>query len=246
MLSAMSGRRGILVLHGITMSGAAVLRTLGPLRLRLEALGFELVAPNAGHRLSGDELTALSNWMAGRYRELGQSYADDFSDGRFWDAGEHYDWFQANTDAQTGKKTYHALERSLDLVAASIRDRDVVGVLGFSQGAAMATVVAARAVQGDARFASIRWGMFLSGFKPVFDEPALISYPAGKLPRLLAIGERDPIFPGNAAYLAAVSRAFEGGEQELVVVPGLGHEVSQDPEIVERLASFAVRWSTDA
>jgi predicted esterase len=238
-----SERRSILVLHGITMSGAAVLRTLGPLGERLETLGFELVAPNAAHRLSGEELTALSDWMANRYRELGQSYADNFSDGRFWDAGEHYDWFQANTDVATGKKTYHALERSLGVVAGALRERDVVGVLGFSQGAAMAIVVAALACQGDTRFSAIRWGMFLSAFKPMFDEPRLLRYPAGPLPRLLAIGERDPIFPGNASYLSSVSRAFEGGEEELVVVPGLGHEVSADPNFVERLANFALRAS---
>lgn len=225
------------------MSGPSVLRALGLLRERLEALGFELIAPNAAHRLSGNDLTSLSDWMANRYREEGQSYADDFADGRFWDVGEHYDWFHSTTDATTGKKTYHAVERSLDIVAAAVRDRGVVGVLGFSQGAAMATVVAARASRGDARFASIRWGMFLSGFKPSFDEPNIIAYPAGALPRLFAIGERDPIFPGNAGYLASLSRAFEGGEEELVVVPGLGHEVSQDPAVVERLASFAVRAS---
>ena len=225
------------------MSGASALRTLGPLRERLESLGFELVAPNAAHRLSGDDLTSLSDWMANRYREMGQSYTDDFADGRFWDRGEHYDWFRSHTDATTGKKTYHAVEQSLDVVAAAIRERPVVGVLGFSQGAAMGIVVAARACQGDARFASIRWGMFLSGFKPAFDEPKIISYPAGPLPRLLAIGERDAIFPGNAGYLASVSRAFEGGKEELVVVPGLGHEVSHDPAVVERLANFAVRAS---
>ena len=224
------------------MSGPSVLRTLGPLRERLESLGFELVAPNGAHRLSGDELTSLSDWMANRYREVGQSYADNFADGRLWDAGEHYDWFRSNTDA-TGNKTYHAVEQSLELVAAAIRERAVVGVLGFSQGAAMATVVAARACQGDPRFACVRWGIFLSGFKPAFDEPKLVTYPAGPLPRLFAIGELDPIFPGNARYLAALSRAFEGGEEELVVVPGLGHDVSGDPAVVERLAAFAARVS---
>lgn len=236
-------KRAILVLHGITMSGPSLVRTLGPLRERLDALGFELVAPNGAHRLSGDDLTSLSDWMANRYREVGQSYADHFADGRLWDVGEHYDWFQSSTDVATGKKTYHAVERSLELVAAAMQGRSVVGVLGFSQGAAMATVVAARACQGDPRFTSLRWGMFLSGFKPVFDEPKLISYPAGPLRRLYAIGELDPIFPGNAGYLAALSRAFTGGEEELIVVPGLGHDVPQEPAVVERLASFAVQAS---
>jgi predicted esterase len=220
-----------------------MLRALGPLGGRLEALGFELVAPNAAHRLSGAELTSLSDWMASRYRDVGQSSADDFSDGRFWDAGEHYDWFQSDTDKATGKKKYLAVERSLANVAAAIRERPVAGVLGFSQGAAMAMVVAACAGQGDPRFSSVRFGIFLSGFKPVFDEPKLFTYPAGPLPRLLAIGERDPIFPGNADYLASVSQAFVGGEEELIVVPGLGHEVATEASVVERIANFARRFA---
>jgi predicted esterase len=220
-----------------------MLRTLGPLGKGLEANGFTLVAPNAGHRLSDAELGALTEWMTARYRDMGQLANGDFSDGRFWDAGEHFDWFQSNTDAATGKKTYHALEPSLDNVSAAMRERNVVGVLGFSQGAAMATVVGALASRGDARFSGIRWAMLLSGFKPVFDEPNLIAYPAGSLPRLLAIGERDPIFPGNADYLASLSRAFEGGAEELIVVPGLGHDVPSSPELVERLVKFALHAS---
>lgn len=229
----------IVVLHGITMSGPSMLRTLGALGRELEATGFSLVAPNAGHRLSKAELTALSDWMTARYRDMGQLANDDFSDGRFWDAGEHYDWFQSDTDADTGKKTYRALERSLDAVAEAMRDRNVVGVLGFSQGAAMATVVGALATSGDARFASLRWVMLLSGFKPVFDVPQLFTYPAGALRRLLAIGELDPIFPGNAQYLTSWSQAFAGGEEELIVVPGLGHDVPSSPEVLKRLVGFA-------
>lgn len=217
-----------------------MLRTLGPLGRRLEAAGFDLVAPNAGHRLSDPELAALTEWMTARYRDQGQTASGDFSDGRFWDAGEHYDWFQSSTDTATGKKTYQALERSLDAVTAAMRERNVVGVVGFSQGAAMATVVGALATRGDARFAGIRWGMFLSGFKPMFDAPDLFTYPAGALPRLLAIGARDPIFPGNAEYLRSVSRAFDGGAEELVVVPELGHDVPSTPEVVERCVKFAL------
>ena len=229
----------IVVLHGITMSGASMLRALGPLREGLEAAGFALVAPNGGHRLSAPELTALSEWMAGRYREQGQA-TSDFADGRFWDAGEHYDWFQSSTEPSTRKKTYAALERSLDAVAAAMRERNVVGVLGFSQGAAMATVVGALASSGDARFSGVRWGMFLSGFKPVFDAPNLFAYPAGPLPRLLAIGARDPIFPGNADYLTSVSRAFAGGAEQLIVVPDLGHAVPASPEMVNLCVRFAL------
>ena len=239
----MTSARTIVVLHGITMSGASMLRSLGVVGQRLEAAGFTLVAPNAGHRLSEAELSDLSEWMTARYREVGQSALSDFTDGRFWDAGEHYDWFQSNTDRDTGKKTYAALERSLDAVAAAVRGNSLVGVLGFSQGAAMAMIVAALATRGDARFAGLRWGMFLSGFKPVFDEPKLFSYPAGPLPRLFSIGEHDAIFPGNLEYLASLSKAFEGTDEELIVVPDFGHDVPQSPESVDRLVEFAVRRS---
>jgi len=243
MVPAVTNPPSILVLHGITMAGASMLRTLGELGKRLEAAGFTLVAPNAGHRLSKAELDGLNEWMTARYREVGQSALSDFTDGRFWDAGEHYDWFQANTERATGKKTYGALERSLDTVAEAVRGRNIVGVLGFSQGAAMATIVAALATRGDARFAGIRWGMFLSGFKPVFDEPKLFTYPAGPLPRLFSIGEHDAIFPGNRDYLASLSASFEGTDEELIVVPGFGHDVPSSPEFVERLVNFAVTRS---
>lgn len=231
--------RSLLVLHGITMSGTSMVRTLGPLGVELQRLGFGLVAPNAAHRLEAAELSSLMAWMGGRYREQGQDIDADFTDGRFWDAGEHYDWFQSNTDTKSGKKTYQALLQSLDGVANAIRDEPVVGVIGFSQGAAMAMVLASLAARGDQRFAKLRFGMFLSGFKPEFDVPPVIAYPIGPFRRLLVIGDRDPIFPGNAAYLASISESFSGGEAERIVVPGLGHALPTSPELVERLAGFA-------
>ncbi len=217
-----------------------MLRALGPLGQRLEEHGITLVAPNAAHRMDEAELSPIMTWMSGRYREAGQDVGDTFKDGMFWDPGQHYDWFQSKTDPQTGKKHYQALEESVERVATAIRNRPVVGVIGFSQGAAMAVLLAARATRGDERFAGLRFGMFLSGFKPVFDAPTPPVYPAGPFRRLFAIGERDPLFPGNAEYLASVSAAFEGEEQELIVVPQLGHEVPASPAVVEQLARFAL------
>jgi predicted esterase len=229
----------ILVLHGITMSGASMRRTLGPLGQRLEALGFTLIAPNGAHAMSEAELRELDAWMSRRYRDAGQRTEDDFSDGRFWNPGEHYDWFAANTDKSTGKKTYHALERSLDAIADAVRGASLAGVLGFSQGAAMAIIVSALALAGDTRFAGLRFGLFLSGFKPVFDQPKLFEYPlVGAFSRLFAIGGEDPIFPGNAEYLRAMSEAFAGPADELMVVPTLGHDIPSDPVNIERLAAF--------
>ncbi len=222
-------------------------RTLGPLGRRLEELGHPLIAPNAGHRMTEAEMTSLGAWMTARYRDAGQNTREDFTDGRFWDAGEHYDWFAANTDKSTGVKTYHALEQSLDAIAAAVRGRELAGVLGFSQGAAMAIIACALALGGDARVRGLRFGLFLSGFKPVFDRPRLFEYPlAGAFPRLFAIGAEDPIFPGDAGYLTSMSEAFAGPPGELIVVPGLGHEIPSEPADVERIARFVAASSAQS
>jgi pimeloyl-ACP methyl ester carboxylesterase len=235
----MSGAEYVLALHGITMTGASMLRTLGPLRHALEEQGFTLIAPTAPHRMSDVDVADLLAWLGPLYQKAGQNADDSYTAGKFWDAGEHYDWFQSNTDKTSGEKTYHALEKSLDSLAAVMRERPVVGMIGFSQGAAMAMVLAGLAARGDARFSSIRFGLFLSGFKPVFQEPRLSLYPAGSLARAIVVGESDPIFPNGASCLASQAQAFEGGAEELVLVPGIGHDVPSNPELVERLARFA-------
>ena len=238
----MGDEPSILVLHGITMCGASMLRTLGPLGKRLEALGFSLIAPNGGHRMSPAEVNELVTWVGRFYTKFKQSVGDAFSDTRFWDAGEHYDWLSSATDSASGKKTYHALEASLDAIGAAVRGRRIAGVIGFSQGAAMAIALADRAQRGDARFSGLGWGVFISGFKPVFDEPAPVTYPiGGAFPSLFVIGERDPIFPGTREYLTSMSEAFDGRARELLLVPGLGHDVPSSEEHVEQIVEFVVK-----
>jgi pimeloyl-ACP methyl ester carboxylesterase len=231
----------LLALHGITMTGASLLRTLGPLRQKLEDYGFTLLTPNAPYRMPDAEVEDLMAWLRAQYKKVGQNADDSYSAGKFWDAGEHYDWFQSNTDKATGRKTYRSLERSLDSLGAVLRERPAAGVLGFSQGSAMAMVLAGLVARGDSRFSCLRFGMFLSGFKPVFQEPALNLYPAGSLMRAIVVGESDPIFPDSGSSLASQAQAFEGGEEEHVLVPGIGHDVPSTPEFVERLARFARR-----
>lgn len=240
MIHRVPGDRAVLVLHGITMSGESMLRTLGPLRTRLEARGLTLIAPNAGHCMSPGEVSSLSSFIQGTFEKAGQNARDWFRDGKFWIGDEHYDWFRSNTDPKSGEKTYEAVEQSLDSVARAIRGRNVSGALGFSQGCAMAILVAVRALQGDSRFEGIRWGIFLSGFKPVFDHPKIVSYPAvGDFSGLFVIGDQDPLFPGGSTHLTSMSRAFDGGTQELMLIPGLGHDVPDGVEDLERIAEFA-------
>jgi len=246
MLRGMPARKAILVLHGITMSGASMLRTLGPLGTRLSELGFELLAPNAAHRMPSHEIAELRAGLEPLFAKQRSDIADWFSVGRFWDEGEHFDWLASTTDASAGTKTYRALDASLATIADAARSKNVVGVLGFSQGAAMATIVVARAAQGDPRFAMLRFAVFLSGFKPVFTAPEPPVYPVRTtLARLFVAGDRDPIFPGTAEYVASLGAAFEGGSAEQLLIEGLGHDVPSDPDDIERMVAFVARHVED-
>ena len=235
----MPPKKAVLVLHGLSMSGASTLRTLGPLAARLESLGFTLIAPNGGHQLNAEEMDGLRTYFEKRYGKVGQRAAEAFREGAFWDEDEHYDWFHALTDAETGTKTYRSVEESLTQIAAAIGGHDLVGVLGFSQGAAMAMILSALTLQGDKHFGSPAWGVFMSGFTPKFDEPKLFSYPiAGTFRALFVIGERDPVFPGNEDYLRSQAEAFADAETETLVIPGLSHIPPSRPEDVERIVRF--------
>jgi hypothetical protein len=100
-------------------------------------------------------------------------------------------------------------------------------------------VVAALGAQGDARFASLRFGVFIAGFKPTFDMPKLFDYPIkGRLRRLFVAGERDALFPGGLEHLQSLATAFEGGYQDLIAVPELAHDVPSDPDTLGRIMSF--------
>jgi hypothetical protein len=51
-------------------------------------------------------------------------------------------------------------------------------------------------------------------------------------------GDRDALFPGGLEHLQSVATAFDGGQQELLAVPGLEHDVPTDPETLQRIVSF--------
>jgi predicted esterase len=156
------------------------------------------------------------------------------------DDAQRYDWFCPVTNEQTDRKTYEALERSLEVLAEAIEGIERVGVLGFSQGCALAVILASLASRGDPRFGAVRFGLLLSGFKPVFDEPDVVKYPIeGGFPRLLLVGDADPLFRGGQAVLTALDEAFEGDAAQTAVVPGLSHDLPTDPAVVQRLIEFA-------
>lgn len=234
----------ILVVHGITMTGASMLRCLGPLREALEDRGFRLLAPDAPHRLAPDAVQALLRGIGPAFRALDDDPAAWFADGRFWDGtGVHGDWFDLQSDPTSGARTYRALEASLAHLRAVTEGHRVVGVLGFSQGCAMAALAAGLARKGALPFgATLRFAVLLSGFEPRFDAPRLDPWPVDGLPALLLSGTRDPLFP-DPAVLERLAARFPLGERHRV--EGLRHEVPEDPTWVARIAAFAAQHGLD-
>lgn len=235
----MSEGDAVLLLHGLSMSGVSMRRILGPLDEGVRARGLDIIAPDGGHAMGADEVTQCATWMIRQFERAGRHVDTDFIRHKYWAADAHFDWFGARTTDETGSKHYTAVEASLSGIERAVRGRRVTGVIGFSQGAAMAIVVASLAAQGDPRFKDLEWGVFLSGFCPVFQEPPLVTYPIrGPLRSLCVMGDQDPIFTGGQVSLDAMASAFESVNARSLLVPGLDHDISDDPEVVERILAF--------
>ncbi len=231
----------ILVFHGVTMSGRSMLELLGPIADSLRAAGFELVAPDAAGRMSADQVAGLMSWARSTYAKVGQDADAAFREGVFWRDGEHGDWFDAATDPESGEKIYRALAPSLERVRAAASGRRVVGVLGFSQGCAMAAVVSGAAKRGLLPFGdTLRFGVYVAGFKATFDLPRLELWPVPEVSGLFVTGTADAIFP-DPEGIRALAREFT--DPEVHIVEGLQHTMPVSAEWVDRITAFATRRS---
>ncbi len=217
------------------MSGPSVLHHLGPLADELRGLGLELIAPNASRRVDEAELRGLLGWLEGAYKKCGQSADDVFREGSFWEDGdEHYEWF--GSQKYEGEKHYTALEASLEILREATRDRDIVGIAGFSQGSAMAALTAGLAKRGHLPFGeSLRFGLFFSGFKPTFALPRLDPWPVLDLPALFTWGRRDPVFPKESTVR---EQTAEFTSPELLILDELSHVIPRDAATRSRILAF--------
>lgn len=240
-MPARATAQGILVLHGITMNGSSMLRTLGPLGEALQSAGFDLIAPDGGRSMTRAEADDFVDSIAGAYEQKGLDARDWFTEGRFWDGEHHHDWLDPVTDQATGRKTYRAFDASIAAVEAATRDHDVVGILGFSQGCLWGSIVTALALRGELAFGDeLRFGIYMSGFLPEFDEPSRETWPVpGRFESRFVIGDRDPMFPDGEGTIGPLAQQFPAEGRQVIIAQGLHHDVSDDPELVDQLARFA-------
>jgi predicted esterase len=120
----------LIALHGYSMNGAVMRRQLGFVQQALPSL--EILAPDAPHRCTPEAVDRLhAIWDAPRQAPPHAMWWDASDDGR-----EYRGW-EATRDLLRG------------LLDTSISTSSSVGLIGFSQGAILATALAALAVHGE-------------------------------------------------------------------------------------------------
>lgn len=220
------------------MSGASMLRSLGSLVPALKDKGYEIIAPDGGHEMSEQDLEAFLAWASPVYPRSGRVIRDQFRQGASWKRHQHFDWLQSGPIADSKKKNYHGLEKSLLVLEKAIGQKTIDGVIGFSQGAVLATLLAALGARGDKRFPQPKWGIYMGGFPPRVAEPVDIEFPFdAPFARLFVLGERDPVFKGGMDHLRKWAASFSGGTEEFFLAP-TGHDVPRDEASIARLLSF--------
>ncbi|KAF5099673.1 hypothetical protein D0Z00_001556 [Geotrichum galactomycetum] len=122
-----------------------------------------------------------------------------------------------------------------------------VGVIGFSQGASLAALLASHLVtkqQQDAITAGLKFAIIISGFVPNY-KPLISTYFAHpvSLASLHVIGSSDTVVPpARSRDLAA---KFDANRATLVLHPH-GHVIPKDAETVDRIAAFVAEQDAAA
>ena len=178
-------RTALLSLHGFTMNGPSLRRHLGELEPRLAA-HVDLVFPDAPHTASEASVVGLLKRMGGTRAPPPQ-----------------LQWWNASDDG----REYQGWQATRDALRQEVLRHPAAGLLGFSQGAAVAAALAALACRGA--FPALRFVVLVAGFTPrsaellpLFDEPLTI-------PSLHIWGEDDAFAkhgPGLAAKFSTLTR----------------------------------------
>jgi len=210
-------RTTLVSLHGFTMHGASLRRLLGELEPRLAPL-VELSFPDAPHAASPASVDALIARMGG-----------------LRPAPPHRQWWNASNDGLA----YQGWEESRDALRREVERHPRVGVLGFSQGAAVAAAVSALSCRGD--FPPLAFVILIAGFTPRSAELGPLFEPPLQLPSLHIWGEQDSFAkhgPGLAARFAP--------EQRRIVTWSGHHTVPTEGEAADALLEFVGKFGAIA
>eukprot|EP00667_Euglena_gracilis_P011378 EG_transcript_11623 len=222
-ISAPNGQRKILLLHGWGQCAAVFEKKTKVLKKKLEKAGLEVVYAQAPHSVPGftEEDADPRGWWY--YDEADRG---DFSSVWGKDGGLPF---------QVASAPFFGLTDTLaDLAQLWRTAGPFEGILGFSQGAGMASMVAKRA-ESDPAFQSLRYAILFSAFWLAADGEDWYSGDIA-LPALHVIGATDTLVPEAVNRQLAVR--YPAGE--VVVHPG-GHNVPQTAEYVTKYLAFIDR-----
>ncbi|KIJ41081.1 hypothetical protein M422DRAFT_75668 [Sphaerobolus stellatus SS14] len=186
--------RKILMLHGYSQNATIFYKRMSAIRKACEK-NVEFVFLDAPTVLLVSDLPGHSlEWLQAAEANAAPSEPDDALTPRAW--------WRANED----KTTYYGLEQSIELVRETLKKTRFNGVLGFSQGASMAAIVAAIlerpesypgfVVNGQPIHPKLDFFIPVSGFLPLDTSMEhILSTTSPKLttPSLHIIGDTDVI-----------------------------------------------------
>lgn len=205
-------RPALLCLHGFTMNGAG----LQHMMLGLEPLlarHVELVYPDAPHAASEESVTGLAQRTGG-----------------FRAKPPNLQWWSAGDDGTA----YAGWEATRARLAAELERYPGAGVLGFSQGAAVAATLAAASSRG--LFPELGFVIPIAGFTPrAHGLASLFSEPV-RVPSLHVWGLADRL----ARHSSDLAQRFDPALCEVATWPGR-HTVPTQGSAADALVAFVQR-----
>jgi pimeloyl-ACP methyl ester carboxylesterase len=202
----------LICLHGFTMNGAGLRHMLSELEPEWEH-DFEIVCPDAPHTAAEASVRGITELMGG-----------------FRPRPPNLEWWNASEDG----RVYRGWAESLERIRSAAEGQPSLGLLGFSQGAAVAAAVAALASRGE--FPSLRFAVLIAGFAPRSDELAALFEPVVDVPSLHVWGEADSF----AKHAPKLVEKFAPASREQWVWPGR-HTVPTHPEARRVMLDFLQR-----
>jgi predicted esterase len=189
----MAARTTLIALHGYSLNGGEMKLAMNALTESL-APEADLLYPDAPHVCEAASVDRLySVWQVPRRPEPLLAWWDASGDGR----------------------VYHGWEKSRDELVRLLERHQPAAVLGFSQGAMVAAVLAALSDQGE--IPPLRFVVLVAGSLPRAEALAPLFERSIGLSSLHVWGERDTVVGPRAAALA---ECFDPAPRKVVVWPG--------------------------
>lgn len=199
----------VLALHGQTLNGGIMRGELA----FLERLGIELISPDAPNECPAAQVDRLySVWKAPRQPP------------------PHCAWWDASDDG----RTYRGWERTRDLIVP-ILERGPLGIIGFSQGAILATALAAMAQHG--KLPPIEYVVIIAGRTPRADAFTPFLVQPLRIPSLHVWGENDLMARETSAELVEL---FDVATRKVATWPG-SHRIPTQGPAATAIEEFVTR-----